>query len=64
MKLPSHTDDFENWWASYWKRSSQPEVFDLALKEIAKAGYDAGESNGYNKGHDDGYDEGRDDGTK
>jgi hypothetical protein len=51
---------FEKWWASYWKRTSQPEVFDLAIKEIAEAAWDKAFSEGYTEGRIDGYDEGYD----
>lgn len=53
---------FDKWWSSYWKRTSQPEVFDLAMKEIAKAAWDKAHSEGYTEGRIDGYDEGYDEG--
>jgi len=32
---------FEAWWANFWQSNDQPEVLNLAWKEVAKAGWDA-----------------------
>ena len=54
-------NEFETWWASFWKRSGQPEVFDLAFKEIAQKAWDAGHVDGYGVGYADGVAAAQDD---
>lgn len=30
-----YTEEFENWWAYYWKPMNQPETMNNAFKEVA-----------------------------
>lgn len=54
-------NDFETWWASFWKRTGQPEVFDLAIKEVAEKAWNEAHTVGYGVGYNEGYDNARDD---
>lgn len=31
----NYTEEFENWWAYYWKPMNQPEAMNNAFKEVA-----------------------------